>query len=145
MIPLQWGFSWSVEEYQVFKDRALKQNTYWSRLLFHVGNRRHCGVDGEFPKAVHWCRLQEQPSLLFRPRLRSIYYGCQIKTLNELDQQLSSLKQVICLISLEAPDSGQHIYFNLGCGQSCHLITLVLIFPAVFSLSLSSNVCAATK
>lgn len=92
-----------LEEYQVFKHSVLNRILSGHNCC-SMGNRCHCGMDGDFPKAVKWSQLQEQSSLLCRPRLRSIYYGCQIKTLSELDQQLSSLKQVICFISLEAPE-----------------------------------------
>jgi len=67
-----------------------------------------------------------------------------MKTLWELDQQLSSLKQDLCFISLKVPDSCQHISFNLLCGQSCHFIALVFIVPAALSVTLFLCVCAAT-
>lgn len=143
MIPLQ-GL-----EAEVLKNIKSSNTASLNRILSghnysSMGNRCHCGMDGDFPKAVKWSQLQEQSSLLCRPRLRSIYYGCQIKTLSELDQLSSEASH---LLHFPWSLTSQHIYFNLDCGQSCQLITLVLSsscfslchFPPLCVLPLNSN------
>lgn len=93
-------------------------------------------VDGEFLSAADVSgRNTLVFPLLYGPCLGIIHHGHHlIKTLSELGQQLSSLRQTVCSISPKLPGLGQHFYFNLVCSQSCHIITLVFTVPPAFSL-----------